>query len=74
MIEGLDDQAAAALRSELESRMGRRVQQDYPAMSLEAFFLRVVAQEGRLHTFEMAPFLKARRGVASGEGGTCSGV
>ena len=61
LVEGLDEASAAALRGELEARVGRRVQQDYPAMSLEAFFLQVVAQEGRLRDFEMAPFLKASR-------------
>lgn len=56
-IEGLDAETAAAVRGELETRTGRRVHQDYPAMSLEAYFLQVVAQEGRLRTFELAPFL-----------------
>ena len=66
LIEGLDDVSAAALRRELEARVGRRVQQDYPAMSLEAFFLQVVARDGHLRDFEMAPFLKAARGLREG--------
>ena len=56
-VEGVDDAAAAALREELERRVGRRVQQDYPAMSLEAYFLQVVNREGHARAFEMAPFL-----------------
>jgi ABC-2 type transport system ATP-binding protein len=66
LIEGLDDVSAAALRRELEERVGRRVQQDYPAMSLEAFFLQVVARDGQLRDFEMAPFLKAARVLREG--------
>ena len=74
LIEGLDDEAAAALRSELEARVGHRIRQDYPAMSLEAYFLQVMAQDGRLRTFEMAPFLKAAPERTAGEGRACSGV
>ncbi len=59
LVEGLSEEEASALRRELEARAGCRVQQDFPAMSLEAFFLQVVAQDGRLRTFEMAPFLQA---------------
>lgn len=72
-IEGLNDADAAALRDELEKRVGRRVQQDYPAMSLEAFFLQVVAMDGRARAFEMAPFLRTARDVGSGEENACSG-
>ena len=73
-IVGLSEAEAATLRGELEARVGHRVQQDYPAMSLEAFFLQVVAREGRLHAFEMAPFLKAKRDAKAGEGRACSDV
>lgn len=64
LVEGLDEPAAAALRSEMEARLGRPVRQDYPSMSLETFFLQVVASDGRLRTFDVAPFLKGahRRG------------
>ncbi len=72
LIEGLSSEAVAALRSEIEERAGCRVQLDYPAMSLESFFLQVVAQDGRLRTFEMAPFLRATQGTREGEGGACS--
>lgn len=72
MIEGLSDAEAAALRSELEARAGCRVQQDFPAMSLEAFFLQVVAQDGRLRSFEMAPFLRATPETVKDEVGACS--
>jgi ABC-2 type transport system ATP-binding protein len=68
LIEGLSDEAAEALRCELESRAGCRVRQDFPAMSLEAFFLQTVAQDGRLRTFEMAPFLQAAHGAAGDRG------
>ncbi len=71
-IEGLDDEAAAAVRRELEARVGRRVQQDYPALSLEAYFLQVVAQEGRVRAFGLAPFLQAAQGEGKGGGGTCA--
>ena len=70
-VQGLNDESARALRGELEARVGRPVQQDYPSMSLEAFFLQVVAADGRVRAFEMAPFLKApekadRGGEANG--------
>jgi ABC-2 type transport system ATP-binding protein len=65
-VEGLDDATAAAVRGELETRTGRRVHQEYPAMSLEAYFLQVVAQEGRLRAFEMAPFLGGQRSEVGG--------
>ena len=68
LVEGLSDEAAVALRSEIEARVGRSVQQDCPSLSLEAFFLQVVASDGRLRTFEMAPFLKGteKKEVAGG--------
>ena len=68
LVEGLTEAEAAALRREIEARVGRTVQQDYPAMSLESYFLQVVARENRGAAFEMAPFLQAARG-AQGEGG-----
>ena len=61
LVEGLSDQEAAALRREIEARVGRAVQQDFPEMSLESYFLQVVARDGRGAAFEMAPFLKAER-------------
>jgi len=72
LIEGLSEEAAAALRVELEARVGRRVVQDYPALSLEAFFLQVVAQDGLVKPFEVAPFLKSENGT--GGGNACSGL
>lgn len=62
MVEGLGESEAAALRRELEERLGRRIQQDFPSMSLEAYFLRVVGRETQGKGLEMAPFLKAGRG------------
>lgn len=67
-VEGLSDSESAALRNELEARVGRPVQQDCPAMSLESFFLQVVAREGRERAFAMAPFLKAAEAPAGGGG------
>lgn len=66
LIEGLSDQEAAALRREIEARVGRAVQQDFPAMSLESFFLQVVARDGRGTAFEVAPFLKAGQSSQGG--------
>lgn len=62
MVEGLGESEAAALRRELEERLGRRIQQDFPSMSLEAYFLRVVGRGAQGNGLEMAPFLKAGRG------------
>ncbi len=56
-VEGLDEAAAAALRADIETRVGRRVLQDYPAMSLESYFLQVVNRDKPPRAFEMAPFL-----------------
>jgi len=58
-VEGLDEPDAAAVRAELEARTGRRVRQEHPAMSLERYFLQVVARDGRQRAFAMAPFLGA---------------
>jgi ABC-2 type transport system ATP-binding protein len=60
LVEGLSDTDASALRKDIEQRIGRPVQQDYPAMSLEAFFLQTVAKEGRLREFKLAPFLTSK--------------
>lgn len=68
LVEGLSEQEAAALRGEIEQRIGRNVQQDYPAMSLESYFLQVVAREDRGGAFQMAPFLNAERGTDKGRG------
>jgi len=61
-VGGLKDGAATELRSAIETRVGHPVQQDYPSMSLEAFFLQVVASDGRRRAYEVAPFLKASHG------------
>lgn len=74
LIKGLDDEATAAVRRELETRVGQRVQQDYPALSLEAYFLQVVAQEGRMREFGLAPFLQALQDNAKGGSDTCADV
>ncbi|MBO7654086.1 MAG: ABC transporter ATP-binding protein [Kiritimatiellae bacterium] len=58
---GLDDAAVGALRAGLERDAQRPVKQDFPSKSLEAFFLEVVAKEGRLREFNLAPFLDERR-------------
>ena len=67
-VEGLGEEEAKALRSEIEERLGRPVQQDHPAMSLEAYFLQVVSGEERGRAFEMAPFLRASRADGGGGG------
>jgi ABC-2 type transport system ATP-binding protein len=67
-VEGLGEAEAAALRGELEARVGRPVRQDCPALSLEAFFLQALAKDGRGRTFEMAPFLRARMADKAGGG------
>ena len=72
LIEGLSDGEAAALRCEIERRTGRTVQQDYPAVSLEAFFLQVVAQDKGVRNFQMAPFLKAGHAQQADGGCACS--
>jgi len=58
LVEGLSDQQSAALRELIEKEVGHPVKQDYPAMSLEAFFLQVIANEGIQRKFEIAPFLQ----------------
>lgn len=56
-VDGLGDAEAAALRGELERLAGRPVSQDYPAMSLEAYFLQAVAPDEAGRSFRPAPFL-----------------
>lgn len=56
-IEGLTDIQANEIRLALEKKIGRPVSQDYPAMSLEAYFLQVVAKEGEKREFHLADFL-----------------
>ena len=58
LVEGLSDSESTALRKSIENQIGRPIQQDYPAMSLEAFFLKVIAQDGAQKIFEIAPFLR----------------
>lgn len=61
-VAGLDEAAAAELRRKLESETGKLVKQDYPALSLEAYFLQVVSKGRRtdVERFELAPFLLER--------------
>ena len=60
LVEGLSDAEVVALRRTIEEQVGRPVKQDYPAMSLEAFFLQVIARDGSCKVFEMAPFLQEK--------------
>lgn len=69
LVEGLSEAQSVALRSEIEARVGRSVQQDCPSLSLEAFFLQVVSPEGRSRTLDMAPFLKAAQRTGGAPGG-----
>jgi hypothetical protein len=43
---------------QLEQRVERAVQQDFPEMSLEAYFLKVVSPESNNAAFKVAPFLE----------------
>jgi len=58
VVSGMDESGASELRREIERQVGRVVRQEFPSMSLEAFFMQAVANEGREKVFEMAPFLK----------------
>jgi ABC-2 type transport system ATP-binding protein len=60
LVEGLSDEENLALRKSIENQIGRPVQQDYPAMSLEAFFLQVIAEDGEKKAYEIAPFLQGK--------------
>jgi len=57
-IPGLSTEAAADVRTQLEKQVERPVHQDFPEMSLEAYFLKVVAPEANGQAFKMAPFLE----------------
>jgi len=56
-IEGMDDAAAREARSALETRFGRPVRQSYPSLTLERYFLQVVADGRTSDAFRLAPFL-----------------
>jgi len=60
-IPGLSAEAAAEMRLQLEQRVARPVQQDFPEMSLEAYFLKVVSPESNNAAFKVAPFLEKTR-------------
>lgn len=72
VVRGIDEDVAADLRSEIEQRVGRAVRQEFPSMSLEAFFLRTVAQERVGKAFETAPFLRESIGGQGRKGDTGS--
>lgn len=57
-IPGLSAEAAAEVRTQIEKQVDRPVHQDFPEMSLEAYFLKVVAPEANKAAFKMAPFLE----------------
>ena len=61
LVSGLSDAEAAPLRDELAARLGRDVVADHPAVTLEAFFLDVIARAAGKPTmlthFHPAPFL-----------------
>ncbi|MDX9867708.1 MAG: ABC transporter ATP-binding protein [Kiritimatiellia bacterium] len=56
-IEGVDDAAAGEARGALEARFGRPVRQSYPSLTLESYFLQVVADGRTSGAFRLAPFL-----------------
>lgn len=68
VVNGMDESGASELRREIERRVGRVIRQEFPSMSLEAFFMQAVADEGGEKVFEMAPFLKEGLGCADGGG------
>ena len=57
-VQGLSEDEAAGVRAVIEKHAGAPVQQDYPEMSLEAYFLKVVNHDAPQKAFEVAPFLK----------------
>ena len=57
-IQGLSGDDAPAMRAIIEKHVGHPVQQDYPEMSLEAYFLKVVNHDTSQKDFNVAPFLK----------------
>ncbi len=59
-VDGLSTEAAAELRRMIEKQIGRTVQQSFPAMSLEAYFLDVVRTDAK-REFHPAQFLLQQR-------------
>lgn len=59
-IEGLSGAEAESLKKRIEAAAGRPVRQDYPAMSLEAYFLNVVSPDEQEQVMKVAPFLRGR--------------
>jgi len=59
-LEGLSSEEASRLREQLETLAKRTVHQDYPAMSLEAFFLNTVQADTNAKPFTIAPFLNEK--------------
>ena len=57
-VQGLSGGDASAVRAIIEKHVGHPVQQDYPEMSLEAYFLKVVSHDAPQKAFGVAPFLK----------------
>lgn len=57
-IPGLSTEAADDVRMQIEKHVDRPVHQDFPEMSLEAYFLKVVAPESNGQAFKIAPFLE----------------
>jgi len=60
-LEGLSSEEASRLREQLEVLAKRTVHQDYPAMSLEAFFLNVVNSGSAEKPFAIAPYLNSEK-------------
>ena len=58
-VQGLSGDDAASVRGIIERHVGHPVQQDFPEMSLEAYFLNVVNRDAPEKAFEVAPFLQA---------------
>jgi len=57
-IHGLSEEKATRLRNRIEAEVACPVQQDYPEVSLESYFINVVAPEHHPSSRQIAPFLQ----------------
>jgi len=68
LVEGLPDRASSELRELIERHVGCSVKQEFPAMSLETFFLQVISGSKQKPGFKIARFLK-EHGISDGSAG-----
>ena len=57
-VGGLGEGEVEALRARIEAEVGHAVSIDYPAISLESYFLQIVSGEEEKRHFTLAPFLR----------------